>query len=169
MSACEKDQPKKADPAPAPQPAPSADPLQQYGINDFVSECNNLAQQFGIAMHNPKVYQDATDFIVFSIPVTNGNGVGITVNKKTGNYTNLALVGSVPTQQAYISFFDAIAVILKQIDPQLSNKEIADILANLGEGKQANQINQSLSFEKATLTTNYDAQARQLIFQYASK
>ncbi|MFX3622746.1 MAG: hypothetical protein ACE3JP_01550 [Ectobacillus sp.] len=140
--------------------------MQNYDIDDFVAQFNDLAKPFALTMQNPTVYEDNANFIVFSIPVSNGCGVGITADKQSGMYTNLAIVGSATS---YTSFFDTVFVILKQIDSQLTTAEANSILQQLGEGKPAEQINGSLSFENAALSLKYEAQSNLFIFEYTAK
>lgn len=153
-------------PPPTQQPTTptNAELIKQYEIDQYITAFNNLGSAIGISLSNPSVYINNAELISFSIPVSNGCGMGIAFAKDGSHTIALSIVGPQNNAKDYDEFFLSTATMIQLKYPALTQGELTKILNQLGMGQDAKNINTSLNYQSEQMKVYYDGKA--LVFQF---
>ena len=153
-------------PPPTQQPTPptNAELIKQYEIDQYITTFNTLGDAIGISLSNPFVYINNAEIISFSIPISNGCGMGIAFAKDGSHAIALSIVGPQNDAKDYDDFFLSAATMIHLKYPALTKDELSQILNRLGMGQDAKSINTSLDYQTEHMKVYYDGKA--LVFQF---
>lgn len=153
-------------PPPAQQPTSptNAELIKQYEIDQYITSFNQLGSAIDITLSNPSVFINNAELISFSIPVSNGCGMGIAFAKDGSHTIALSIVGPQNNAKDYDEFFLSVATMVQLKYPTLTQGELTEILNKLGMGQDAKNINASLNYQSEQMKVYYDGKS--LVFQF---
>lgn len=166
------EQPAKT-PVPTPTPTPDSnpninensthDPVQFYGIHQFVEEFNNLVGNPNkIQLQNPQFYNEDNTYATFSISVSDGSGLGISLVKSTLKVKSISIISSATNNLEYETFYTITGAFLQYIDANLTADQLTNILYELGYGAPMEQINFVYQSPDLEISTQYDPATSEL-------